>query len=213
MMLTADDVAAYLMEGVEEPCSTLKLQSLLYYSQGWHLARTGEALFQDPLQAWPLGPVAAEVFRKHQGQFLAVRPWPYGDLALPTSEEKATIDAVLATYGALSGQALSAMTLSEPPWAQAKDKKRYKKGEKRWFGLSHDVMRTYFAGLGSPAEALAKKEAPAEDATRASTKAGAAPLPAPAHKKGPNAPSSSVEAPPLAQISAMTFFGLGVGDQ
>lgn len=59
--LTAKDVANYFLAQVDEECgdsiSNLKLQKLLYYTQGFHLAMTGKLLFDEPIVNWQHGPV------------------------------------------------------------------------------------------------------------------------------------------------------------
>src|SRR5271165_1232342 len=42
--------------------SNLKLQKLLYYVQGYHLAFYGSELFPDPIVAWQYGPVVEGVY-------------------------------------------------------------------------------------------------------------------------------------------------------
>ncbi|MBQ8161809.1 MAG: DUF4065 domain-containing protein [Clostridia bacterium] len=37
--------------------TNLRLQTLLYYAQGWSLARHGEPLFEESIEAWEYGPV------------------------------------------------------------------------------------------------------------------------------------------------------------
>lgn len=46
------------------PLTNLKLQKLLYFCFGCYLARTGEALFDEPLEAWPKGPVQPDQWRR-----------------------------------------------------------------------------------------------------------------------------------------------------
>jgi uncharacterized phage-associated protein len=55
-MTTATNVARYLIrlagqdpEG--EPMTAMRLQKLLYYCQGWHLAWYGRPLFEDRVEA------------------------------------------------------------------------------------------------------------------------------------------------------------------
>lgn len=70
-MATVDDVAEWLLQraAVEgERLSMSKLQSLIYYAQGWSLAVTGEALFEDDILAGldgPYVPAVAEKFADH----------------------------------------------------------------------------------------------------------------------------------------------------
>jgi uncharacterized phage-associated protein len=40
----------------------LKLQKLLYFSQGWYLAYHNVPLFEDPIEAWRYGPVVRSVY-------------------------------------------------------------------------------------------------------------------------------------------------------
>lgn len=44
--------------------SNLKLQKLLYYAQGYHLARLCQPLFLESLQAWAHGPVVESVYHR-----------------------------------------------------------------------------------------------------------------------------------------------------
>lgn len=45
-----------------DPLTNMKLQKLLYYAQGWHLALKGDALFDERIEAWPHGPVVPPVY-------------------------------------------------------------------------------------------------------------------------------------------------------
>jgi uncharacterized phage-associated protein len=40
----------------------LKLQKILYFAQGWHLAYFDVPLFEDPIEAWKYGPVVSSVY-------------------------------------------------------------------------------------------------------------------------------------------------------
>ena len=43
------------------PMTNLRLQTLVYLAQGWHLAKYGKPLFDAPIEAWPQGPVVREI--------------------------------------------------------------------------------------------------------------------------------------------------------
>ena len=47
-------------------CTPLKLQKLLYYSQGWYLAQTNQTLFEEDIQAWGHGPVCPSVYHHYK---------------------------------------------------------------------------------------------------------------------------------------------------
>lgn len=112
------DVAAYILE--KQPgMTTWKLQKLVYYSQAWHLAWEEEPLFAEPIEAWANGPVVRELFKHHKGRFV-VNAWQWGDPAKLTQPERETVDAVLTSYGALTGRQLSILTHEEAPWADAR---------------------------------------------------------------------------------------------
>jgi len=44
--------------------SPLKLQKMLYFLNGWHLAVTGTPAIKEPFEAWDYGPVVPEVYRE-----------------------------------------------------------------------------------------------------------------------------------------------------
>jgi uncharacterized phage-associated protein len=99
--------------------STYKLQKLVYYSQAWHLVWADEPLFDARIEAWANGPVVKELWQGHRGRFMADRG-AFGDPAALDKAEQGAIDAVLATYGHLSGQQLSYLTHAEDPWRNAR---------------------------------------------------------------------------------------------
>lgn len=55
--------SAWAEEVEQAHLTNLKLQKLLYYAQGHHLAWAGAPLFREDLQAWSHGPVVPEVYR------------------------------------------------------------------------------------------------------------------------------------------------------
>ena len=66
-MAAAMDVARQFVRlawNGEEPegLTHMRLQKLLYYAQGWHLAAFGRPLFVGRIEAWKHGPVVKEVY-------------------------------------------------------------------------------------------------------------------------------------------------------
>jgi uncharacterized phage-associated protein len=47
--------------------SPMKLQKLLFYTQGWHLAITGTPAIDRPFSVWTYGPVVDEVYHDLKG--------------------------------------------------------------------------------------------------------------------------------------------------
>lgn len=63
-MTTPTHAANYFIDGqaarraaAAPPLTLLKLQSLVINAQGWHLALLEKPLFDEPIRAWPCGPV------------------------------------------------------------------------------------------------------------------------------------------------------------
>ena len=73
-MQTADNVARWFLSrnkvktlgGEADLISNLKLQKLLYYAQGMHLALYDAPLFGDEIVAWRHGPVVESVYQKYK---------------------------------------------------------------------------------------------------------------------------------------------------
>ena len=47
--------------------TNLRLQKMLYFSQGWMLARHGRPLFEDAIEAWQYGPVVPVCYNWYKG--------------------------------------------------------------------------------------------------------------------------------------------------
>jgi uncharacterized phage-associated protein len=144
-MTTANDVAAYILSK-QQNCDTMKLQKLLYYSQGWSLAWDGVPLFDDPIQAWANGPVTYSVFDNHRGRFL-VSAWPQGNPDALNGDQRETVNAVLGFYGKFNGQQLSDMTHEERPWTEARGDLPV--GARSNNQIDLDVMQDFFSALSS----------------------------------------------------------------
>ena len=54
------------VDGEYEGISPLKMQKLLYYAQGIHLALHDTPLFKEDIYAWPHGPVVIEVYNEYK---------------------------------------------------------------------------------------------------------------------------------------------------
>lgn len=73
-MAKVQDVAAFFIDlaqkqnaaGAGDLMTNLRLQKLLYFAQGWHLARYGKPLFDDNLCAWQYGPVVPSIYHKYK---------------------------------------------------------------------------------------------------------------------------------------------------
>src|SRR5687768_7249603 len=100
-----DDVAAALLARTG-PVSAMKLQKLVFYSQAWHLANTGTALFPDRIEAWAQGPVVPALHKQHRKMF-KISEWPLGRSEHLERAAIETVDWVVGKYRGFSAEALS----------------------------------------------------------------------------------------------------------
>lgn len=120
-MLAADQVASVIIARNVKPWTdAMSLQKLLYYVQAWHLAITGEPMFDEPFKAYKQGPVVPQVWHARKDQ--ATRSAGAQDLEGIQLDELSSnlLDLVIETYGSLSGDELSALTHTEAPWLEAR---------------------------------------------------------------------------------------------
>lgn len=117
-MADVTDVAAYILEECGS-LSTMKLQKLAFYSQAYHLVRTGSELFPEDFQAWANGPVSPALFSRHRKRFVISRG-AFGERNAPSRDEAASIDHVLSRLGEYNGSQLSDMSHKEAPWLNAR---------------------------------------------------------------------------------------------
>lgn len=141
-MADVRDVAAAIMDSVEE-CTTMKLQKLLYYCQGWHLAWCGVPLFDDDIEAWADGPVVRKVYNRHPGRRNLSAPWPGdGDVSRLSPNEAKSVRLVLDTYGNTPAEDLSTATHEETPWVVARGD--HGSGERSNAVIGVGEMQDYF---------------------------------------------------------------------
>lgn len=118
MTAAAADVAKHILE-TTGPVSTMKLQKLVYYSQAYSLAWTGERMFDEPVRAWTHGPVVYELFDQHRGKFSVGVGEIDGDTEELSRRDRVVIQGVLDALGGLTGWELRNRTHDEKPWRDA----------------------------------------------------------------------------------------------
>jgi uncharacterized phage-associated protein len=138
-MINARNVSDFFLSLCEpdagDTISNLKMQKLLYYAQGFHLAIYNVPLFPEKVIAWQYGPVVEEIYNEYS---------EYDKGSIPTPRrintkvfDKESIDflkEVYQVYGQFSALRLMQLTHSEPPWNTTK------LGEE----ISLDKMKSYF---------------------------------------------------------------------
>lgn len=120
-MASVYDVAKYILtladEEVGDLISNLKLQKLVYYAQGFHLALFNEELFNERIEAWDHGPVVPPLYGEYKcyGAGAIPKSDDFDSLSL-TDEQKELINEVYEVYGQFSAWKLRNMTHDETPW-------------------------------------------------------------------------------------------------
>lgn len=142
-MATAQDVAAYILEkrGLTE---AMKLHKLVYYSKAWSLVWDNDELFGERIEAWANGPVCRSLYSTYHREFKISVPRG-GSPANLSSDQKATIDAVLDAYGDKSAMELSELTHRESPWKEARV--GVPEGARSRNLISDEAIRAYYHGL------------------------------------------------------------------
>jgi uncharacterized phage-associated protein len=126
-MPSALEVAAFLVHlasAEEEPefLPSLRLNRLLYYCQGWHLATQGRPLFPDRIEAWATGPVVPVVFEALRGRdWFPIRAEDLPPSDALNSEEENLVARVWETYKDHTGGSLSELACAEEPWRRARN--------------------------------------------------------------------------------------------
>jgi uncharacterized phage-associated protein len=125
-MVSVIDVSNIILEisredspdGEFELISHMKLQKLVYFCQGFHLALYGCPLFPETIEAWPHGPVCPRLYHilKIYG------PSPITAMVDPdkinvNTRERHIINMVYDTYGQYSASKLRMITHKEGPWS------------------------------------------------------------------------------------------------
>ena len=109
---------AYNADGNEDLMSNMKLQKMLYYQQGFHLAYFGTPLFEDEIEAWMYGPVVPSVYYKYESSGRnGIEPDLDDEFEIKDKRELALFNQVFSIYGKYSAFGLMDMTHKETPWA------------------------------------------------------------------------------------------------
>lgn len=120
------DVARYLVrlaasESEPDFLSHMRLQKLLYYTQGWSLALRDRPMFSERIEAWAHGPVVRDLYPLFAD--FGDTPIPPERMALPESlspDDRAFVESVWEAYKGYSTTSLREMTHKERPWRDAR---------------------------------------------------------------------------------------------
>jgi uncharacterized phage-associated protein len=99
-----------------ELMSNMKLQKMLYYEQGYHLAVFGAPLFNENIEAWMYGPVVPCVYEHFKSYNSGGIESEVDTPILLTEEEEYLFNDVFEAYIDFSAYGLMNKTHSETPW-------------------------------------------------------------------------------------------------
>jgi uncharacterized phage-associated protein len=122
MVHRASDIAKIILKisnpEVGDIISNLKLQKLLYYAQGFHLAIHDSPLFEEEIEAWMYGPVVPCIYQEYKpfGAGAIERDESFEIPESVTESELDLIGEVYEIYGQFSALKLMNLTHEEEPW-------------------------------------------------------------------------------------------------
>ena len=146
------------------PPTQMKLQKLIYFAHGWHLALYESPLVGEQFQAWPYGPVLPTVYHEFKlfgtsgidelGTEIVTLPsgrleWQPPHILDSSGLINPLLDKIWEVFGKFSGGQLSDMThATNSPWKCMRD--LY--GNMRDIVIPNDLIKDYFKGLMSHAQ-------------------------------------------------------------
>lgn len=117
--------------------TNLKLQKLLYYAQGYHLAFFNQPLFDDDFVAWQYGPVVPSLYRQLKPYLDKEVKIEYsGTPDIFSEEQKNLLRDIFEQFGQFSAWKLVEMTHNEAPWKSTKSNETITKEKMRQYFLS-----------------------------------------------------------------------------
>lgn len=126
----------------ENDLTNLKLQKLLYFSQGKYLAKTNKPLFEESIEAWKLGPVVREIYNnfKYCGSF-PITAFDKGVKEVNINDEtKNFLNNIWEEYGKYSARYLVDLTHKKgTSWSQTYSPEKDSK-------ISLELMKKCFKG-------------------------------------------------------------------
>lgn len=128
-MNSALDISKYIIciaQNNGDPITNLKLQKLLYYAQAWYLVNNNNnRLFDEPILAWPYGPVVKSVY----DEFKSFGRMPINincdfdnDFQHLCENDRRFLNEFCQAFLRFSATELVAMTHQEKPWVEAINK-------------------------------------------------------------------------------------------
>lgn len=121
-MFKVEYIADFFLKAIDREqgssITPLKLQKLLYFTQGHYMAKYDKPLFEDDFEAWTHGPVIRTIYNKYRGYGMNSidEPKDFWNNPELSKEAKEVIEYVLNEYGKYDGKYLEMLTHKEKPW-------------------------------------------------------------------------------------------------
>ena len=163
-MYPAFSIAKYFIrKGIDDsrPVTNMKLQKLIYFSHGWHLAYTGEPLIDEFVEAWQYGPVVPSIYHSFKSlgnlpidkpEFIEhVERTLNGELTRVelSAEDVAFLDDIWQSHKDFTGRELSSIThLEGTPWSRVFETHKEFKGT----DIPNDLIKNYFTQLATDSQ-------------------------------------------------------------
>lgn len=168
MSYPAIAIANFFIEAAKKSggVTPMKLQKLIYYAHGWHLALTGKPLIKERVEAWKYGPVIPSIYHefKNQGEEPVTEPavdfdWVNGNLGdlldtemttprvPPDSDAIPLLNRIWEVYGKkYSGVQLSNAThVAGTPWYITWEERGGK--DRQGTDISEDLIKNHFDAM------------------------------------------------------------------
>ncbi|QTE36536.1 DUF4065 domain-containing protein [Mucilaginibacter gossypii] len=135
------------------PMSHLKLQKILYYIEGYHLAYFNDSVIDDDFQAWVHGPVSKKIYDSLKNKSILHTELTYQksegennpDEVLKNTLTQDQVDFINETVEELSkisSTQLENMTHSEEPWINAR--RGYSAADRCEVVIDKELMKKYY---------------------------------------------------------------------
>jgi uncharacterized phage-associated protein len=151
--VSALQLSHYILSFV--PSTQLKLQKLVYYTEGWHLAYFEHSLIDEDFEAWVHGPAIRSLWDNYKGRGNYFSEWSlkpeYAEKVrdyfkkLLQTEQLELIADVLKEYGDKSAYHLESLSHAELPWREARN--GYAQSERSDAVISKETMKKYFQSV------------------------------------------------------------------
>ena len=141
------NVAVFFLNIVDRDAGStitpLKLQKILYYSQGYYLAMNNKELFKEEFQAWAHGPANPKIYDSYKkyGCNAIDKPAVKDVPNFGTNIQEFLYD-IWNTFGIYDGKYLEELTHQEEPWINAR--KGYEPGEICNNIITKESMKKFF---------------------------------------------------------------------